>query len=892
MAQTLDADSHMVQDSTPLSVSHLLAEQRQAIQHRLLAGASGDEVVAATTDLVDGLIVGRYRTAARTGGEGLTTVGFQHCCLVAIGGYGRRELAPYSDIDLMFLFHQDAANVMPELVKQVLHPLWDSGFQVGHSVRTIQDCIELGLADLTVRTSMMEARFLAGSPELFQQFHTRYVRKVVSRGFDGYLEQKVAERQREYQKFGETVYLLEPNVKKSQGGLRDLHLLQWIGAARFQAPTIRALSDRGILSQADYRAIKDAREFLLRVRSFLHIRAGMAQEILTFDEQVWLAKQLGFTDRPHLLAVEQFMQQYYRHTMGLHAAMMRFVERCRRRSLWQRIVRRLPSPRIQKYFVVDGEALTVPAELRSQVLGQPSLLLTLFDLARSRKLSIDPSLLEDIHRHAETLSLEQFHTPEAGRTFLSILAGPGTARTLEAMHRAHLLEKLVPAFSRVRGLMQFNQYHKYTVDEHSLLAVAKAEALADHAGVLGDVYREIKRKDLLHLALLLHDLGKGHEEDHSEVGKRLAEETAARLGFDESDTRTLVMLVHRHLLMAHTAFRRDPYDEKVLLPFAREVGTPEVLRKLLALTAADIAAVGPDVLTKWKESLLVELYLRAMQEVSGERETTDEPRRLARIADEVAAQMPGDLPADKAWIRSELEQFPLRYVYGTSPRRIAAHLGAIRRLGEGGVVVETEFHAPLGTCEYAVMAHNDLIPGLFSKIAGVMAAGGLQILDAQIVTRKDGVVVDTFQVADPDYQGAPPAERCESIGATITEVLKGRQSIEAVMRRGARLSMGRSLPAHRQPAEVRIDNETSDRFTILDVFADDRQGLLYIITNAIFQLGLSVHASRISTRLDQVADVFYVTGADGKKVEEAGRLETIRASILNEIERFLGAHAA
>jgi len=894
MSHAVNADSHTAQDAAPASVSQLLVEQRQAIRQRLLAGASGDEVVTATTDMVDGLIVGRYRTAARTGGEALTTAGFQHCCLVAIGGYGRRELAPYSDIDLMFLFHPDAAKVIPELVKQVLHPLWDSGFQVGHSVRTIQDCVDLGLADLTVRTSMMEARFLAGSADLFQQFHARYVRKVVAHGFDTYLDQKVTERQREYQKFGETVYLLEPNVKKSKGGLRDLHLLQWIGAARFHTATIRELSDRGILSQADYRAIKEAKEFLLRVRSFLHTRAGMAQEILTFDEQVWLATHLGFTDRPHLLAVEQFMQQYYRHTMGLHAALMRFVERCRRRSLWQRVVRWLPSPRIDQYFVVDGEALTVPVELRSQVLDRPASLLTLFDLARSRRLNIDPSLLEDIHRQAETLSAEQFHTPETGRTFLSILAGPGTARTLEAMHRAHLLEKLVPAFSRVRGLMQFNQYHKYTVDEHSLLAVAKAEALAEHSGVLGEVYREIKRKDLLHLALLLHDLGKGHEEDHSEVGKRLAEETAARLGFDERDSRTLVMLVHRHLLMAHTAFRRDPYDEKVLLPFAREVGTPEVLRKLLALTAADIAAVGPDVLTKWKESLLIELYLRAMQEVSGERETADEPQRLARIADDVASQQGADrdLLSDKAWIRSELEQFPLRYVYGTSPRRIAAHLGAIRRLQVGGVVVETEFNAPLGTCEYAVIAHDDLIPGLFSKIAGVMAAGGLQILDAQIVTRKDGVVVDTFQVADPDYQGAPPADRCESIAGTITEVLTGRQAIETLMRRGTRLNMGRSLPAHRQPSEVRIDNETSDRFTILDVFADDRQGLLYIITNAIFQLGLSVHASRISTRLDQVADVFYVTGMDGKKVEEAGRLESIRASILNEIELFLGAHAA
>jgi [protein-PII] uridylyltransferase len=394
--------------------------------------------------------------------------------------------------------------------------------------------------------------------------------------------------------------------------------------------------------------------------------------------------------------------------------------------------------------------------------------------------------------------------------------------------------------------------------------------------------------------VLLHDLGKGHEEDHSEVGKRLAEEAAARLGFDDQETRTLVFLVHRHLLMAHTAFRRDPYDEKVLLPFARAVATPEVLRKLLALTAADIAAVGPQVLTKWKESLLIELYLRALQEVSGERETADEPERLKRIASEVLPQLDAasEPRMDIDWILSELRQFPLRYAYGTAPRRIAAHLAAIRRLEPRQVLVDVEFNAQLGTCEYAVVTHNDLIPGLFSKIAGVMAAGGLQILDAQILTRKDGIVVDTFQVTDPDYQGAPPVDRRRAIGDAIASVLTGREAIEEVMRRGSRLTFGRSLPAHRQPTEVRVDNETSDRFTIIDVFADDRQGLLYVITNAIFQLRLSVHASRISTRLDQVADVFYVTALDGKKLEDPAQLEAIRSMLLREIDSFLGAQAA
>ncbi|HET8579929.1 MAG TPA: HD domain-containing protein, partial [Nitrospiraceae bacterium] len=640
----------------------------------------------------------------------------------------------------------------------------------------------------------------------------------------------------------------------------------------------------------DHRAVSEAREFVWRVRAFMHFHAGMAQEILSFDEQVWLAERFGFQDHPHLLAVEQFMQQYYRHTMELHELCMRFVDRCRRVPIWRRLARLLPSPRLDGCFLVTGERLTVPAELRNRVLDSPDLLLRLFDLARCRRLTIDTTLLEEIHRHVETVSVEAFRTPEVSRTFLQILSGPGVADTLSAMHRAHLLEKLIPVFTTVRGLMQFNQYHKYTVDEHSLLAVAKAETLGLEPGIFREVYQEIRRKDLLHLAILLHDLGKGREEDHSEVGKAIAEEAATRLGFDEQETHTLVFLVHRHLLMAHTAFRRDPYDEKVLLTFARAVATPEVLRKLFVLTAADLAAVGPGVLTKWKESLLIELYLRTLPEVSGERDAAAVPERLRKVAEEVAGEADrrakGKLDAE--WIESQLGQFPVRYVYGTPPARIAAHLAAIQQLRPNEVLVEHTFNETLGTCEYTVLTFDALTPGIFSKIAGVMAAMGLQILDAQIITREDGVVVDTFQVSDPDYAGTPPLERRASIGHTISKVLQGQETIEHLMGRGSRLSTARRLPSSRQSTEVQVDNETSDRSTIIDVFANDRQGLLYVITHAIFKLGLSVQAARISTRLDQVADVFYVTEMVGAKLQDHSRLEMIRATIKEDIDLFLG----
>ncbi|MBI3807320.1 MAG: [protein-PII] uridylyltransferase [Nitrospirae bacterium] len=879
-----------------------LAGHRRALRQRLLDGATGAEVMAALTEFVDALIIDRYRSAMRQAGEAAQIAGAQHCCLVALGGYGQRELAPYSDIDVMFLYSEEAGEAAPVLFREVLHHLWDLGFHVGHSMRTIDDCIELAGQDLTIRTSMMTSRFLAGSPSLFQKFYRRYFKEVVGRGAGRFIEQKMEERRREYVKFGQTIYLLEPNVKKSKGGLRDFHLLRWVGMARFQSSTLQDLTDRGLLSRQDCLALTEARDFLWRVRAFLHVEAGMAQEILSFDEQVRLASLFGFRDRPHLLGVEQFMQQYYRHTVGLHETMLRFVDRCQAVPAKSRSARALPVAMVDGYFVVTSRHLTVPSELRARVLDSPDLLLRLFDMARSRRLKIDTGLLDEIHSHMDSASNEAFRTPEVSRVFLKILAGPdAVAGTLKAMHGAHLLEKLIPVFATLRGLMQFNQYHKYTVDEHTLLAVAKAEALALESGAIGEVYQEIRRKDLLHLAILLHDLGKGRKEDHCEAGKAIAEETAERLGCDEQETRTLVFLVHKHLLMAHTAFRRDPYDQKVLLPFAKEVETPEVLRMLLVLTAADIAAVGPGVLTKWKESLLVQLYRRTLPAVSGEQDTTVGPECLKELISEVAREFTNTAAGEFDWIELQLSQFPLRYLHGTSPKRIAAHLGAIRRLKAGEVLVEETFNEELGMSEYTVITHDNLTPGIFSKMAGAMAAEGLDILDAQIITRDDGIVVNTFQASDPDYVGVPPEDRRASVAERIIRVLKGEEALDQLMRRNTRLSAVRHLPATRQATEVEIDNGICDKLTVIDVFADDTQGLLYIITRAIFQLGLSVHAARISTRLDddiqqslrtvgrhQVVDVFYVTDRDGGKIEDHARLEAICSTIKHEIDVFMG----
>jgi len=353
--------------------------------------------------------------------------------------------------------------------------------------------------------------------------------------------------------------------------------------------------------------------------------------------------------------------------------------------------------------------------------------------------------------------------------------------------------------------------------------------------------------------------------------------------------------------MSHTAFRRDPYDEKVLLPFAQEVVTPEVLRMLLILTAADIAAVGPGVLTKWKESLLIELYLRTLRTIAGEQDDKMAgPNSLKRLTREVAQEFKTIVAGGLGWIESQLDRFPLRYLHGTLPKRIAAQLEAIARLQPGDVLAEGKFNEELGTCEFTVITHDTLTPGIFSKTAGVMAAQGLEIFDAQIITRNDGVVVNTFQASDPDFSGAPPVERLDDTAETIVRVLKGEESVEQLRSRKVRLSSTRPVPAERHSSEVVIDNRTSDRFTVIDVFADDTQGLLYVITDSIFRLGLSVQSARISTRLDddiqpslrtggrhEVVDVFYVTDQHGGKIADQARLEAICSTMKQDIDRYM-----
>jgi [protein-PII] uridylyltransferase len=536
-------------------------------------------------------------------------------------------------------------------------------------------------------------------------------------------------------------------------------------------------------------------------------------------------------------------------------------------------------------FVLTDRTIALQPGAYEAVATSPALVMELFDLAHQHGVR-----LTDEARQAAAVAVGQFppsswQMPEIGGRLLSMLAAPGRlAGTLRSMHRSRLLGRLLPAFDHATGLMQFNRYHSYTVDEHCIRAVGEAERLAGEDGRLGTAYRELKRKALLHLSLLLHDVGKGYEGDHSERGVELAEEAAGWLGLSADDRQLLTFLVRQHLLMSNVAFRRDLSDESTVLHFARQMAQPEALTLLYLLTTADIRAVGPEMWTNWKGELLRELFDRAMEVVAGSRPVSGEQERIRCVRE--AAMALARHAYDPAWLDRQFDAMPVRYWLTTPPELIVEHLAGFQQLESDEVVVTAKTQADRGTSVYTIFARETVIPGIFSKIAGVLAAKGTQILGAQVYTRLNGTIVDMFEVLDPDYKGPPPPRRIAAISTAIQDVLKGRVTIQELFVKSRRIE----APAARLvklPTQVEIDNDSSDECTIVDVFADDRQGLLYVITNALFEAGLSVSSAKISTRLDQIADVFYVTTRERVKLADPEQVADLKRRLLTAITAHL-----
>jgi [protein-PII] uridylyltransferase len=865
-----------------------LTEGGEEVRRRLEGGASGNQVVRANSFLVDQVIrvlydftvEVLYRNTNPTSGERLS--------LVAVGGYGRGELAPFSDVDLLFLLPYKQTPWSEQVIEFLLYMLWDLGLKVGNATRSVDECIRLSRGDLTIRTALLEARFLWGDQSMFLELKERFQKEVLAGTGAEYVEAKLAERDERHQRVGDTRYVLEPNIKEGKGGLRDLQTLYWIGKYLYQVDDVKQLIEKGVLTSQEYRLFSKAENFLRTVRCHLHYLAGRAEDRLTFDRQPELAERLGYTDRAGSSGVERFMKHYYlvaKDVGDLTRIFCAAIEEQHRRP------RGLKLPKLGLFrrevdgFRVDGDRINfISAEDLKQA---PVKIIKLFHVAHERNLDIHPDALRLITRNLSLIDNDLRKDPEANRLFLEVLSSNKDPEViLRRMNESGVFGRFIPDFGRVVAQMQHDMYHVYTVDEHTIRAIgvlAKVESgvFAEDHPLSAEIIKKVKLRRVLYVAVLMHDIAKGRGGDHSVLGEEVARELCPRLGLDKSETDTVAWLVRWHLAMSGTAFKRDLDDPKTISDFVELVQSPERLRLLLVLTVADIRAVGPNVWNGWKGQLLRDLYYRAEEAMLGAGEGGGKERQVAEAQDALRARL-------NDWTVEEIEA---HFERGTAAFWLAAdpetHERWARMMRKGDqdktpIEIDARVHDFQSVTEVTIYTADH--PGLFSRLAGAFSVSGANIVDARIFTSSDGMALDVFWIQD--LQGAPIADT-----ARINRVKK---RIEQTLRGDIRLSKELPGKADQMPTRARqvftvepvviIDNEASNTHTVIEVNGRDRPALLHDVTRALFELSLSISHARISTYGERAVDVFYVKDMFGLKISNEGRLEKIRARLLEALE--------
>ena len=809
------------------------------------------------------------------------------CAVIAVGGTGRGEVCPYSDVDILFL-DGGLGKGFGEVQSRMSRACNDSWLELGASIRTIPQCLEFAKHDAKFATSLVEARLLWGAKPLFDKLVRAFRKQVIQRRPRQFIDDCVRTRESEW-KDGRAVQELEPDIKNSSGGLRDLHLIRWVGYATHGVADIDSLRMQGALDKDEALVLKQAWEFLTWLRINLHYHHHQAEEKFSRDEQLRVAQERFYHDTDTQRGVERLMQEYFRHATQVSSIARRFVARNRPQPLLARVKNYLVSHRAEGVLQV-GETVDCTSHGLSVVTRSLASILRVYRLCASQGLQPSQALEDGLKRAATQFKGPPLSATEAGY-FMDILKyGGALPQILRSMVETEILDIVLPEFTRIRCLMQFNPYHHFTVDEHTIRAIAVVTHYPPDSGPLvQQVYRELENKALLHLALLLHDIGKGFVEDHCLVGERIAVTVGQRLCLPSSQIDTLKFLIRWHLEMADIAFRRDHTDEGEIVRFSQRCETPERLQMLYALTVADVTAVGPGTWSHWKALQLGEFYDRSFVVLSGRHYGEYEATRLRQTTAEVGAILTQSDPAiPRDWIESQLAGLSSYYFTCTEADRVAADLRILHRLTAEEVIVDRAYEPVTQTVEYRIFTRNArAAEGCFHRLAGVLTALHMEILSAEITTTKSGAVIDSFHVRDRDFEGEPLPSRCDTVERNMREMLLRHPPMEELFRKNRRYGGGRSSTAESEmPTRVRIDTTSSDSRTVIEVFAHDRTGLLYSVSQAIYDLRLSVELAKIATHLDQVLDVFYVREFDGSRVIGDARVSQIQATLETRLVEF------
>ena len=801
--------------------------------------------------------------------------------LIALGGYGREEMAPFSDVDIMFLHPYKNTPWVESVAEFLLYLLWDLGFKVGHAVRTEADCIRMAKEDITVRTAILEARYIWGDQDLFHSLEARFKKQVVRSTKATFVEEKLNERSLRHHRLGGSRYMVEPHLKDGKGGLRDLNTLLWIARYIYDVTNGKEMADKGLLSGSELKRYKQSEEFLWNVRCHLHYLAGRAEERLTFDRQPDLAVRMGYEDSPGLSGVEQFMKQYFlvaREVGTLTRVFCAELEAQQQKKTLLSLVDFGRKRKVGGFPIVAGRISVVDED---HVAKTPINMLRIFKVADQNGLDIHPNAMRLMRRFVGKIKDRHRNDPEANSIFLDILTSNNDPlSSLQRMNEAGVFGRFLPDFGRIVAQSQHDMYHHYTVDEHTIRAIGllakieKGELSEDHP-IANLVIHKLTSRRVLYVAVLLHDIAKGRGGDHSILGAEVAEELCPRLGLTAAETEFVAWLVKHHLLMSTFAFRRDVSDPKTVVDFVNIVQSPERLRALLILTVVDIRAVGPNVWNAWKRQLITELYDATAAVLAGAPVEVGREERAEKKQNALRENLPGW--SDKKF-KSYVDRFEDTYWISENTPTHIRNAEMLNKVGatKDGVHVAAFVDKTRAMTEVSVYMKST--QGLFAKLTGALASMGANIVDAKIFTTTDGMALDNFSVQDDDGRAFDDAQKLKDLQQRIVDVLEGKASLKKLLDQKSMVP-DRTSVFTVEPFVV-IDNRASDRFTVMEANARDRQGLLYDLTQALSSSRVSVESAHISTIGERAVDVFYLSELDGRKITNARRLKNLEDKVL------------
>lgn len=808
--------------------------------------------------------------------------------IIAVGGYGRGELAPCSDLDLLFLLPNNLkineSKHAEEVIQFILYILWDLGYSVGHSTRTIDDCIEKSKLDLTISTALLEKRFIVGNEDVFSLLNDKFTFFIKNTKTLKFVEAKLVESELRHKRFGGSRYVVEPNVKDGKGGLRDLHTLIWISKFAYKVDSVSKLINMGALSKKEAASFAESQRFLLSVRCHLHYRAFREDDRLAMDAQLDLAKTMNFKNTITQKDVERFMKRYFLATKTVGSLTRIFCAAIETEFDKPLRLSFLSFKKKEDVYPFDIELGRLFVKNKEVLSENPVNIIKLFNISHNKNIDIHPKTLRYLTSLQRLINYEVRNDFDANKMFLDILTSDkDSTRTLRLMNESNILGKFIPEFQKIVGLMQFDMYHSYTVDEHTIFTISNLYSLKNgefknFAPLASKVILEISSKKCLFVAMLLHDIAKGRKGDHSENGSLIASVVCPRLGLSKEETKTVEWLILYHLLMSKTAFRYELGDARVIKSFVDKVKSVERLKLLLVLTVADIKGVGPEIWNDWKGSLITELYSKSFDML--QKDNVNELIKTPKKSFE-------NFLVENGLTNSDAKQYCSYYydnyweIFNLS--RIINHYEIFRNMYKDSKKFKVHLfdESKLKATELLVIAPDH--HGLFSLISGLVSASGYDVVNAKIITRSDGYALDTFFIQNKNRQPIIEEHSKKKLLKVISQGLEGNFNVEKALNK-----RWEEIPARfraiKAPTRVIIDNNMSDEYSILEIKCKNAPGVLYRITKVITSLGLQINTANVSTYGDRVVDIFYIKDAFGLKIDNNKSMDKVKMSILKTLE--------